>query len=178
MPGNLLLTGVPGVGKTTLIRRVLDRLHVTAGGFYTEEIREKGDRVGFSITTMDGRTGILAHVKCKGSYRVGKYHVNMDDLEQVAAASVQSALEKDDLIVIDELGRMELYSPLFQQVVMDAFDSEKPVFGTIQIRRNPFLDSIRGGDDVRLIPVTMHNRDGLVESVCRELNDLLKGASS
>jgi nucleoside-triphosphatase len=170
---NILLTGVPGIGKTTLIRRILDKIEVNAGGFYTEEIREKGKRVGFSIKTLDGRTGMLAHVKHKGPHRVGKYGVNMKDLEEVASESVRSAIENDELIVIDELGRMELYSPLFQRVVKDALESEKPVLGTIQIRRNSFLDSIRARNDVRVVEVTSGNRDALVESVARDLASLL-----
>ncbi len=165
------------MGKTTLIRRVLDSVEVKAGGFYTEEIREKGKRVGFSITTFDGRKGILAHVNHKGRHRVGKYGVNIEDLEEIGAASVRSAVGKDELVVIDELGRMELYSPLFQRVVIEALDSEKPVFGTIQIRHNRFLDSIRNRDDVRLIDVTKSNRDALVQIVARDVADLLAGAN-
>jgi len=170
---NILLTGVPGVGKTTLIRRVLDKIEANAGGFYTEEIREKGKRVGFSINTLDGRTGVLAHVRHKGPHRVGKYGVNIKDLEGLASESVRSAIENDEFLVIDELGRMELYSPLFQQVVKDALDSEKPVLGTIQVRRNLFLDSIRARDDVKVVEVTSGNRDALPESVARDLARLL-----
>jgi nucleoside-triphosphatase len=165
MSGNILLTGVPGVGKTTLVRRVLEGVDARIGGFYTEEIRERGKRVGFSIRTFDGRTGVLAHVKHKGPHRVGKYGVNIEDLERVAAGSVVSAVESDDLVVIDELGRMELFSVLFQRAVMEALDSVKPVFGTIQVRRNPFLNAVRSRDDVRVIEVTSRNRDALVVSV-------------
>jgi nucleoside-triphosphatase len=170
---NILLTGVPGVGKTTLIRRILDKIEVKAGGFCTQEIREKGKRVGFSINTLDGRTGMLAHVKHRGRHRVGKYRVNIKDLEEVASESVRSAVEKDELAVIDELGRMELYSPLFQQVVKEALDSKKPVLGTIQIRRNSFLDSIRARDDIKMVEVTSANRDALVDTVARDLAMLL-----
>jgi len=173
MSRNILLTGVPGVGKTTLIQRVLDKMEVKPGGFYTEEIREKGKRVGFGIATFDGRRGILAHVNHKGPHRVGKYGVNIRDLEEIAAASVRSAVERDELVVLDELGRMELYSTLFQQVVVEALDSEKPVLGTMQIRHNRFLDSIRARGDVRLIQVTSANRDALVESVTRDVTALL-----
>jgi nucleoside-triphosphatase len=99
--------------------------------------------------------------------------VNITDLEGVASESVRSAIEKDDLVVIDELGRMELYSPLFQRVVKEALDSDKPVLGTIQIRRNRFLDSIRARDDVMVVEVTSGNRDALVESVARDFASLL-----
>jgi nucleoside-triphosphatase len=177
MSGNILLTGVPGVGKTTLVRRVLEGLDARVGGFCTEEIRERGKRVGFSINTFDGQTGVLAHVKQKGPYRVGKYGVNIKDLETIAAESVVSAVESDDIVVIDELGRMELFSALFQRVVMEALDSEKPVFGTMQARRNPFLDPIRSRDDVKVIEVTPGNRDALVASVKTDIAALVLSTS-
>ncbi len=178
MSGNILLTGSPGVGKTTLVRRVLEGIDARVGGFYTEEIREQGKRVGFSIRTFDGRTGVLAHVNQKGPHRVGRYGVNIEDLETIAAESVVSAVESDDLVVIDELGRMELFSALFQRVVMEALDSEKPVFGTIQARRNSFLASVRSRDDVNVIEVTSANRDALVASVRNDVAALVLRSSS
>jgi len=178
MSRNILLTGVPGVGKTTLVRRVLDGIDARVGGFCTEEIRERGKRVGFSIRTFDRQTGILAHVNHKGPHRVGKYGVNIKDLETVAAESVVSAVESDDLVVIDELGRMELFSPLFQLAVMEALDSEKPVFGTIQVRRNSFLNSVRSRDDVRVIEVTSGNRDALVARIGNDVAALVLRSSS
>jgi len=178
MSGNILLTGFPGVGKTTLVRRVLEGIDARVGGFYTEEIREQGKRVGFSIRTFDGRTGVLAHVNQKGPHRVGRYGVNIEDLETIAAESVVSAVESDDLVVIDELGRMELFSALFQRVVMEALDSEKPVFGTIQARRNSFLASVRSRDDVNVIEVTSANRDALVASVRNDVAALVLRSSS
>ncbi len=178
MSGNILLTGVPGVGKTTLVRRVLEGIDARVGGFCTEEIRERGKRVGFSIRTFDGETGVLAHVNHKGPHRVGRYGVNIEDLETIAAESVLSAVESDDLVVIDELGRMELYSALFQRVVMEALDSEKPVFGTIQVRRSSFLASVRSRDDVNVIEVTSGNRDALVASVRNDVAALALSGSS
>jgi nucleoside-triphosphatase len=178
MSGNILLTGVPGVGKTTLVRRVLEGIDARVGGFCTEEIRERGKRVGFSIRTFDGRTGVLAHVNQKGPHRVGKYGVNIEDLERIAAGSVVSAVGSDDLVVIDELGRMELFSALFQRVVMEALDSEKPVFGTIQSRQSSFLASVRSRDDVRVIEVTSDNREALVASVRNDVAALVLRFSS
>jgi len=121
---------------------------------------------------------VLAHVNQKGPHRVGRYGVNIEDLETIAAESVVSAVESDDLVVIDELGRMELFSALFQRVVMEALDSEKPVFGTIQARRNSFLASVRSRDDVNVIEVTSANRDALVASVRNDVAALVLRSSS
>ncbi|MBN2564078.1 MAG: NTPase [Candidatus Eisenbacteria bacterium] len=170
---NVFVTGRPGVGKTTLIRRVLSELDVRAGGFYTSEIRDGERRVGFSIASLDGERGILAHVDHRGDYRVGRYGVNREDLERVGVAALDRALAKSDLIVMDEIGRMELCSPTFQEAVMRALDSDTSVFGTIQERRNPFLDSVRSRPDVEVIEVTESNRDSMVSLVRARIAELV-----
>ncbi|MBD3347814.1 MAG: NTPase [Candidatus Eisenbacteria bacterium] len=162
---NLFVTGRPGVGKTTLIEKVLERLDVRAGGFYTREIREGGKRVGFSIVGMDGERGVLAHVGIESEHRVGKYGVDREDLERVGVAALESAIEEADLVVMDEIGRMELCSPLFRDAVIRALDCPGPVLGTIQDRSNEFLDGVRSRDDVSVVRVTEENRDELADAL-------------
>lgn len=169
MTKNLLLTGRPGVGKTTLIRESIDRLGVRCGGFYTQEIRTRGKRVGFSITSLTGVKGVLAHVDINAPERVGRYGVNLDDIERVGVCALEEALENCDLIIVDEIGRMELYALSFRDVVIRCLDSRTPVLGTIQERREPFLDRIRERDDVSLLCVTEANRDTLVPHIIDEL---------
>lgn len=169
---NILLTGRPGVGKTTIIREVIDSLDLDAGGFYTQEIREGGVRKGFEIRTLDGKCGILAHVDCKSPFRVSKYGVNVNDLEGIAAKSITDALGKKPYIIIDEIGRMELYSPKFQRAVKEALDSPSAVLGCIQARHNPFLDGIRVRDDTRIIEVTHQNRGNLAREIARMLGEI------
>jgi nucleoside-triphosphatase len=106
-PANILVTGRPGIGKTTLIRSVLHALDLEAGGFYTSEILDDGRRVGFSIDGLHGESGVLAHVDHESPFRVGKYGVNAEDLERVGVAAIDAALERSRLIVMDEIGRME-----------------------------------------------------------------------
>jgi nucleoside-triphosphatase len=161
-PKNILVTGRPGIGKTTLIRSVLYALDVEAGGFYTSEILDDGRRVGFSIDGLHGDTGVLAHVDLESPFRVGKYGVNAEDLERVGVAAIDAAFERSRLIVMDEIGRMELCSPIFQKAVGRALDSPKPVLGTIQDRRNEFLDDVRARSDVEVVRVTTANRACLV----------------
>jgi len=123
MAENILLTGPPGAGKTTLIMRVIEKIkNMGVGGFYTEEIREKGVRTGFKILTLDGNEGILSHVDHDSRVRVGRYRVNIDDLENIAVKSILDSLGKDT-IIIDEVGRMELVSEKFRDAVMKALDT-------------------------------------------------------
>jgi len=165
MTKNLLLTGNPGCGKTTLIRRVVARLGCPIGGFYTEEIREGSTRLGFKVITFDGHEGILAHVGVDSPLRVGKYGVDLKALETVGVASVRHALSETALVVIDEIGPMELFSQAFCQVVLDALDSECVVFGSIVKRSKPFSDQIKARPDVTVIEVYRGNRDMLVDRV-------------
>jgi len=169
MNKNLLLTGNPGCGKTTLIRRVVARLRCPVGGFYTEEIREGSARVGFKVITFDGQEGILAHVGSSSPLRVGKYGVDLRALETVGVASVRRALSENALAVIDEIGPMELFSQAFCQVVLDALDSECVVFGSVVKRSKPFSDQIKARTDVTVIEVHRGNRDALVEQVLASL---------
>jgi nucleoside-triphosphatase len=159
---NLFVTGQPGVGKTTLIERVLGALDVRAGGFYTREIRRCGSRVGFAIVGLDGTEGVLAQVGLESPFRVGRYGVNRRDLERVGVPAIERAIRDAELVVMDEIGRMELCSEAFQSAVIRALDSPAPVLGTLQARSNEFLDAVRAREDVAVINVTTANRECLV----------------
>jgi len=169
MRKNLFVTGRPGVGKTTLIRAVLRELPVEAGGFYTEEIRESGRRTGFSIADLKGPRGVLAHEKLDSPYRVGRYGVNRGDLESVGVEALDAAVAGAPLIVMDEIGRMELCSPAFTRAVQRALDCPVPVLGTIQDRTNEFLDAVRARDDVEIVTITDSNRETAREIVLSKL---------
>ena len=162
---NLLLTGRPGVGKTTLVRKVAESDLPIAGGFYTEEIRENGRRVGFMIRTLDGQADVLSHVRSRSKFRVGKYGVNVEAFDRVGVKSIEDALQHKGMIVMDEIGRMELFSERFQQAVVRALDSRSTVFGVIQMKRNSFLDRIRKRPDTQIVTVTTGNRDSLLPEI-------------
>ena len=166
---NILLTGKPGVGKTTLIKRAIRGWEGEIGGFYTEEIREGKTRVGFKIRSTAGEEAILAHVDCESPFRVPRYGVNVEAFERVGVAAIEHAIEESALIVMDELGRMELFSKRFRQMALKALDAPQPVLGVLQDRHTPFLDAIRARDDVEIITVTPQNRDRLVETIRERL---------
>jgi len=175
MSENILLTGKPRIGKTTIIQKFVQRCPVTVGGFFTSEIRERGERVGFTIEAIrswesenqDGSTekyrAVMAHKNSRSPHRVGRYGVNISSIETVGIAALSDAIKRAKIIVIDEIGRMEMYSPLFQKEVLNVLDCPLPVLGVIQVKRNPFLDSIRNRADVTVIQVTSENRDALPE---------------
>jgi nucleoside-triphosphatase len=165
-----LLTGRPGTGKTTCVRRVLELLRVPAGGFVTEEVRERGTRVGFALRTLDGRRATLAHVNRAGPPRVGKYGVNLDALDRVGVPAIRAAVGRGQLVVIDEIGKMEFASPAFREAVEEALAGPGPVLGTILAAPHPWADRIKRRRGVRLIELTRANREALPSRLARWLS--------
>ena len=165
MKRKVLLTGRPGCGKTTLVRRVVKELAQSAGGFYTEEIRERGLRRGFKIVTLDGKEGVFAHVNFKTHQRLGKYGLDVSPLETISIEAVRKAIREREVTVIDEIGPMEIRSAIFRDVVNEAFNSRAPLLGTITARPFPFTDAIKKRRDVTLIEIRGDNREQLVSEL-------------
>jgi nucleoside-triphosphatase len=157
----VLLTGRPGCGKTTLIKRLVNELALPAGGFYTQEIRQCSRRVGFKIVTLEGEEAVLAHVDFNTTQRVGKYRLDLGVLESIGSEAICTAVRARRLVVIDEIGPMEIRSPVFCDVVNDALDSGEPILGTITARSFPFTNAIKKRQDVTLIEVRPNNREQL-----------------
>jgi nucleoside-triphosphatase len=174
MNKNVLLTGHPGCGKTTLIQRVIAQLNAPLGGFYTQEMRVGGVREGFKMITFDGQEGILAHVKFPGPPRVGRYGVDLDALAAVGVASIQRALHDDMLVVIDEIGSMEMFSAAFCRAVTAALDGANPVFGSVVRRSKPFSDQVKARPDVTVIEVNPENREKLAGEVLSLLQAVIR----
>jgi nucleoside-triphosphatase len=159
----LLLTGRPGTGKTALIKEALARTGVKGGGFYTGEIRTGGIRQGFEIVTLGGQEAILAHANISSPYQVSKYRVDTDALDRVGVAALRQALNESDLIVIDEIGKMELMSPRFKEVVTQAINSGRRVLGTIMLNPHPFADEIKRHPKVEVLLVTRDTRPQIIK---------------
>jgi nucleoside-triphosphatase len=165
MKSNILLTGKPGLGKTTAIKKIIEELDSkNVSGVWSQEIREKGKRVGFSIETLSGKRGILAHINRSTGPRVSKYHVNIADIDSIMVPEIVSARLSGHIIIIDEIAKMELFSQRFVDEVLRCLDTHR-VIGTIQERRHPVLDGIRARDDVYLIELTLGNRDQVPQQV-------------
>jgi len=163
----VVLTGNPGVGKTTVVRNVIRSLPRIAGGFYTEEIREKGRRVGFRIRTLDGEEGILAHISLKGQHKVGRYCVNVGDLEKVGVSALRRAMEREGIVVVDEIAAMELCSSRFEETVRELFQRGQPVLAVVQRRRKDFMEWISNQERTKIINVTEQDRDALPLQITR-----------
>ncbi len=166
---NLFVTGMPGTGKTTLIRKVLERLPpgLAASGFFTAEIRETGTRVGFSVNTLDGRRGVLSHIRVEGGARVGRYGVDVAGFEGLILPLLERGRAR--LYVIDEIGKMECFSRSFCDGVRVLLDSQVPVLGTVAMKGGGFIAEVKSRSDVALYEVTVRNRDHLVEEICEQL---------
>lgn len=158
MVKNILITGKPGCGKTSLIREIIQELNLNAGGFFTQEIRERGVRRGFKIITLNGKEGILADVTITSPYRVSKYKVNIKDLEKIGVKSILEALKKNKIIIIDEIGKMEMFSEKFKKAVISALSSKNLVLGTIKLMPDSFTTKIKTRSDTKIFHLTLENR--------------------
>ena len=166
MKSAYLLTGPPGTGKTRLIMEALGEITgEAAGGFYTEEIRGPGARKGFRLVTLDGQTATLAHINIKGRHRVGKYGVDLEVMEEIAVPALRRAAEKGQLVIIDEIGRMELMSTGFRQAVAEIIKGGHRVLGTITLNPHPRADAIKQRPEVDLVPVTGSNSRQVLEDI-------------
>lgn len=160
-----LITGKPGTGKTTLIQKIVSRMQpVRAAGFYTTEMRSQGARTGFELCSLDGRRSILAHVSIESPHRVGKYGVDASGFEEFLHRL--DLLNPDvELIVIDEIGKMELFSKRFRTLVREILDSDNQVLATIALHGEAFISQIKRRPDIHLVELTRTNRDHLLETI-------------
>ncbi len=164
-----LLTGRPGTGKTSLIREAVAGLGDKAGGFYTEEIRTGGVREGFRLVTLDGQQAILAHTGIKSPYRVSRYGVDIEGLERVGVPALEKAAQQGKLVVVDEIGKMELFSERFREAVLKILESPVKVLGTIMLSPHPWADELKGRPQVKLVELTRGNRQEVREELARWL---------
>jgi nucleoside-triphosphatase len=177
-PHVLLLTGTPGIGKTTVIRRAADRLKDNGlRGFYTEEVREKGERRGFRLVSFQGTAHIIAHVKFPKSHRVGKYGVAIETLDDAAALLRPDT--KARLYLVDEIGKMECLSERFIAAMRVLISSVIPIVATVGARGGDFIAEVKRMPACELWHVTHANRDNLPSLILtslREFSQLLKVA--
>jgi nucleoside-triphosphatase len=160
----LLLTGGPGVGKTTLLTKavtILKERGFSVGGMVSREAREGGVRVGFEIVDLgSGRRGWLAHVKQEVGPRVGKYRVNLEDLENIGVQAIEFAVEHCDVIVIDEVGPMELFSQEFRETTRKALESPKQVIAVVHFKaQDKLINDAKTMKDSEMFTVTPENRN-------------------
>ena len=156
----ILLTGPPQCGKTTLVQKVVARWPGQAAGFYTREVRQQGIRLGFEIVTLAGATALLSHVDFPGPHRVGKYGVNLENFHRVALPALK-VIPGVDLIVVDEVGKMECLSPRFVAAMECLWAAPVPLLVTVAAKGGGYIAALKGKPDKTLLTVTPANRDDL-----------------
>ena len=158
---HLLITGLPGTGKTTLLVELARRVaHLHPAGFYTEEIREGSLRQGFRLVSLDGREGILAHAGFHGKNRVGRYGVDIRGFETFLC-DLHLETSPASIVFIDEIGKMECLSLRFAELVRELLGSRKIVVATIALKGCGFIAEAKGMPDCEIREVTIANRNKL-----------------
>lgn len=177
----IFVTGQPGIGKTSVLLRSVNGLKnrgYEIGGMISRDVREGGVRVGFEIMDFStGQRGWLAHINQPTGPKISKYRVNLTDLDAIGVSSILDAVRNADVIIVDEIGPMELFSSAFRDAVVEAVESNKPVLGTIHFGlRNPLVNSIRKREDAEIFEVTYENRETLhnliIDKVVQSLQKL------
>jgi nucleoside-triphosphatase len=171
---NILITGLPGIGKTTLIKRLAETLKgFHPVGFYTAEIREGGMRQGFELISFDGRRSLLSHVSIRSPFRVSRYGVDIKRFEDFLD-TLKLAEQGTRLVIIDEIGKMECYSEKFTALMRGLLDSGRPMLATAALKGGGFISGVKEREDVKLFEVTPVNRDSLVESIAEYVKALMQ----
>ena len=172
---NIHVTGLPGSGKTTLIKKLAEELReYDPAGFCTGEIRSQVTRKGFKLTSLDGQTtGTLAHVDIKGPHRVGKYGIDLPGFEQFIE-TLQLLDSRPRLVIIDEIVKMECRSAKFRDLVASLLNASAPVIATIALKAGGFVDEVKHRRDVRVYEVTERNRDTLLPEIAGDVRSYLK----
>jgi nucleoside-triphosphatase len=171
MKKNIFMTGAPSSGKTTVIKKVIAGLGVPVRGFYTEEERVAGKRVGFMMKALDGRKGYLAHQDIPSDFHIRRYGVSIENIEAVAVPAITPV--NKHVIILDEIGRMECFSEAFKKAAIDALDSPNIVVGTITFGGDDFILNIKDREDIEIYEVTPDNRNTLPDIVIKKIRELL-----
>jgi nucleoside-triphosphatase len=167
---NLLITGLPGAGKTTLMKRLYEALkNFHPVGFYTAEIREGEMRKGFELVNLEGKRGILSHISIKSRYRVGRYKVNVTGFEDFLDG-ISFFDPSSHMVMVDEIGKMECLSTKFDRIMKEVLDSEKWVIATIALEGSGLITQVKKRQDVKLFEITQSNRDVLFSEILKEIN--------
>jgi nucleoside-triphosphatase len=168
----IFLTGAPSSGKTTVIKKIIEKLDYSANGFYTEEERVDGKRIGFLMKTLNGKIGYLAHQDIKSDFSIRRYGVSIENIENIAVPSITPT--KNNIIILDEIGKMECFSLAFKQAATNALDAPNIVIGTITLGGDTFIHELKNREDLEIYEVTESNRDLLPDLILKQVSKSLK----
>jgi nucleoside-triphosphatase len=170
------VTGSPGIGKTTVLLKTVEALKAEgyrAGGMISRDVRSSGNRIGFEVLDLSsGKKGCLANVDQQQGPQVGRYRVNLDDLNNVGVKAILHACENLDVVIVDEIGPMELFSEQFREAVRKTVESGKLLICTVHWKmKNDLIDNIKKREDVEMYVVAHDNREHLHEIITRRAVD-------
>ena len=159
----ILLTGEPRSGKTTVLKSVLE-LFPNRQGFVTQEIIDGGERIGFELISSSDQVAPLASINSDSELRVGKYGVQLDNLDSFIPKL--APIESGNLVYIDEIGQMQLFSDSFKNLVDGYLNTDNPFIGTISsVYQDDFIEKVLSRDDIILLNITESNRDSMVDII-------------
>jgi nucleoside-triphosphatase len=167
----ILLTGLPGCGKTTAILKIVAGLeHKKVAGFYTQEIREADFRKGFRWRCFDGTEGILAHIDIKSPFKLGKYRVDIAGFEKLVLPLLDIDKTDAGLFIIDEIGKMECFSEKFVAAIRRLFASDKSVLATVSQKGSGLISEIKSYPGTKLFNLTHQNRAKIIAEISQILS--------
>lgn len=165
-----LLTGKPRMGKTTLIKKIISKIGLdNCGGFYTEEIRNSKDRIGFRCVSISGESVEFANVESPSKTRIGRYGIDVEKFEKFAIRTLQNELISKKIIVIDEIGFMQMLSNSFEILVQNIIADKKIVLGTIPLEGDLVINNIRNLSEVKIVEINETNREIIINSLVEEI---------
>lgn len=169
---NILISGLPGIGKTTLIKKICREIKDTHPiGFYTEEIRNEGQRKGFQLIGLNGHRTIFAHVLIESSHHVGKYRVDLEAFDEFIN-SLGLLSSENNVIIIDEIGKMECLSSKFVKLIWETLDSDNLVIATISHTDGGIKGKIKQREDVELFKMNLDNRELIFTKILDKIRRL------
>jgi nucleoside-triphosphatase len=170
---NILITGQPGAGKTTIIKRLCVIFkEFNPAGFITSEIIEDENKVGFEVVNLFGDSRVIAHTKIKGKVSIGKYKVDIRAFDDFLEKTF-SKEKKTGLYVIDEIGKIECASKKFTRLVPELMDASKPVIAALADKGVGLISEIKKREDIALFEITEQNRDLRIKELTMVIRDLL-----
>jgi nucleoside-triphosphatase len=175
----LILTGSPGTGKTTVLEKTVSALKglgINVGGMISRDVRENGIRVGFQILDVaSGKRGWLARANLKTGPQVGNYRVDLGDLDGIGAQAICYALDNSDVVVVDEIGPMELFSARFKAATAKTLNSSKLVIAVVHMKaQDRMIVQAKSRVDAEIFEVTEENREALPEALATKAVDFLR----
>lgn len=174
MGTKVLLSGEPRIGKTTILKKIIQMIgECNCIGFYTEEVKNDFDRIGFDCVSLDGKRQRIADVDMPSDVRIGRYGINIKAFEDFALQTISNFSNRNKIIIIDEIGPIQLLSKKFKQQICNILSSTNCVIGTIFYEKHPDIDEIKKLPGIEIYSINNENRNTILEDIFHEIQGLI-----